>query len=210
MENRNEFIKRIQEKVTLVAVSKNRSREEIEQLYHEGILFFGENKVQQLISKAYSNDLWQWHFIGHLQTNKVKDVVSLCSLIHSVDSVRLLNEINKQAGKIDKVMDVLIQINLSDEATKYGCKREEVEILVVAAINSKNVRLRGIMVMGPLSEDKNETEKVFKEASEWFVILKKAHPFIDICSMGMSGDYNIAIENGSTMVRIGTLLFEWD
>lgn len=210
MENRKEFIKRIQEKVTLVAVSKNRSRDQIKQLYHEGILFFGENKVQQLISKAYSNDLWQWHFIGHLQTNKVKEVVSLCSLIHSVDSVRLLNEINKQAVKIDKVMDVLIQINLSDETTKFGCKREEVETLVEVAINSKNVRLRGIMVMGPLSEDKNETEKVFKETYEWFIKLKKAHPFIDTCSMGMSGDYNIAIENGSTMVRIGTLLFEWD
>lgn len=209
MENRQEFIKRLQEKVTLVAVSKNRSRDEIEQLFREGVSFFGENKVQQLTSKACSSDPWQWHFIGHLQTNKVKEVVAICSLIHSVDSLRLLNEINKQAAKISKVMDILIQINLSDESTKFGCSRDEVDVLVRSALDMTNVRLRGIMVMGPLSEDQSETKKVFKEAQQWFLKIKKAHPFIDICSMGMSGDYILAIENGSTMVRIGTKLFEW-
>jgi hypothetical protein len=210
MKNRKAFIQQLQEKVTVIAVSKNRSREQIEQLYHEGITAFGENKVQQLLSKAQPDDPWQWHFIGHLQTNKVKDVVTLCTLIHSVDSVRLLNEINKQAEKISKVMDILIQINLSDEESKYGCTREEVDNLISIASHCSHVRLRGMMVMGPLSEDKAKSEKVFREARMWFDKIKNAHPAIDVCSMGMSGDYTLAIENGSTMVRIGTLLFEWD
>jgi PLP dependent protein len=210
MKNRKNFIRQLQKKVIVIAVSKNRSRLEIEQLFHEGIFAFGENKVQQLVSKATPEDRWQWHFIGHLQTNKVKDVVSLCSLIHSVDSVRLLNEINKQASKISKVMDILIQINLSDEETKFGCAREDVDELLANAMKCMNIRVRGIMVMGPLSEDINKTESVFKEAAVWFNKIKNTHPGIDTLSMGMSGDYGLAIENGSTMVRIGTLLFEWD
>jgi pyridoxal phosphate enzyme (YggS family) len=210
MKNRKSFINQLQEKVIVIAVSKNRSRLEIEQLFHEGILAFGENKVQQLVSKATPDDRWQWHFIGHLQTNKVKEVVSICSLIHSVDSLRLLNEINKQAAKISKVMDILIQINLSDEETKFGCAREDFDELLDAAMKCMNIRVRGIMVMGPLSEDINKTESVFKEAAVWFNKIKNTHPGIDTLSMGMSGDYALAIENGSTMVRIGTLLFEWD
>ncbi len=210
MKNRKAFIEQLQKKVTVIAVSKNRSRNEIEQLFLEGITAFGENKVQQLLSKVQPDDPWQWHFIGHLQTNKVKEVVSLCTLIHSVDSLRLLNEINKQATKMSKVMDILIQINLSDEESKYGCTREDVENLVDIAHHSTNIRLRGIMVMGPLSEDKENTKKVFQEASLWFNKIKSAYPSIDICSMGMSGDYALAIENGSTMVRVGTLLFKQD
>lgn len=210
MKNRKAFIQQLQEKVIVIAVSKNRSKEQIEQLYNDGVAIFGENKVQQLLSKAQPDDPWQWHFIGHLQTNKVKDVVARCTLIHSVDSLRLLNEIDRQAKKISKVMDILIQINLSDEESKYGCTREEVESLVNVASQCANVQLRGIMVMGPLSEDKVRTEKVFQEGRLWFNRIKNAYPAIDVCSMGMSGDYTLAIENGSTMVRIGTLLFEWD
>jgi PLP dependent protein len=210
MKNRKEFIDQLQEKVTVMAVSKNRSKDEIEQLHHDGIFVFGENKVQQLTSKARNDDPWQWHFIGHLQTNKVKEVVSLCSLIHSVDSVRLLHEIDKQAAKTAKVMDILIQINLSQEESKFGCTREEVHILLDEIDHLNHVNLRGIMVMGPLSEDKNATKAVFTEARQWFDKIKNAYPSIDILSMGMSGDYEIAIESGSTMVRIGTLLFEWD
>ena len=210
MKNRKAFIQQLQKKVTVIAVSKNRSREQIEQLYHEGITVFGENKVQQLLSKAQPDDPWQWHFIGHLQTNKVKEVVARCTLIHSVDSIRLLNEIDKQAEKISKIMDILVQINLSDEDSKYGCTRAEVDDLINIASHCANVRLRGIMVIGPLSEDKERTEKVFQEARLWFNKIKNADPDIDVCSMGMSGDYKSAIENGSTMVRIGTMLFEWD
>lgn len=210
MKNRKAFIQQLQEKVIVIAVSKNRSKEQIEQLYNDGVAIFGESKVQQLLSKAQPDDPWQWHFIGHLQTNKVKDVVARCTLIHSVDSLRLLNEIDRQAKKILKVMDILIQINLSDEESKYGCTREEVESLVNVASQCANVQLRGIMVMGPLSEDKVRTEKVFQEGRLWFNRIKNAYPTIDVCSMGMSGDYTLAIENGSTMVRIGTLLFEWD
>jgi PLP dependent protein len=161
MKNRKEFIDQLQEKVTVMAVSKNRSKDEIEQLHHDGIFVFGENKVQQLTSKARNDDPWQWHFIGHLQTNKVKEVVSLCSLIHSVDSVRLLHEIDKQAAKTAKVMDILIQINLSQEESKFGCTREEVHILLDEIDHLNHVNLRGIMVMGPLSEDKNATKAVF-------------------------------------------------
>lgn len=210
MKNRKEFINQLQKKVTVIAVSKNRSRDEIEQLFHEGILIFGENKVQSLITKVLPDDPWQWHFVGHLQTNKVKDVVPVCSLIHSIDSMRLLKEVNKQAGRISKVMDILIQINLSNEESKFGCSREEVDILVNELSCLDHVNLRGIMVMGPLSEDKSKTERVFKEARQWFDKIKNAYPAIDVLSMGMSGDYDLAIELGSTMVRIGTLLFEWD
>jgi pyridoxal phosphate enzyme (YggS family) len=210
MKNRKEFIDQLKENVIVIAVSKNRSRDEIEQLYHEGISIFGENKVQELNTKARPDDPWQWHFIGHLQTNKVKDVVSRCSMIHSIDSVRLLHEVDKQATKIKKVMEILIQINLSEEESKFGCTREEVYLLLDEINRTSHVRLRGIMVMGPLSEDKNKTEAVFKEAKQWFDSIKNTHPTINILSMGMSGDYETAIENGSTMVRIGTLLFEWD
>ena len=210
MKNRKEFIEQLKEKVTVVAVSKKRSRNEIEQLFHEGISVFGENKVQELMIKANPDDPWQWHFIGHLQTNKVKDVVSRCSLIHSVDSVRLLHEINKQAAKIGKVMEILIQINLTLEESKFGCSREEVFVLLEQTDRLSHICLRGIMVMGPLSEENRSTEAVFKEAKQWFEEIKKTHPSIDILSMGMSGDYRLAIDCGSTMVRIGTLLFEWD
>lgn len=210
MKNRKEFIDQLQEKVTIVAVSKNRSREEIEQLYREGISIFGENKVQELISKTRKDDPWQWHFIGHLQTNKVKDVVSQCCLIHSVDSIRLLHEINRQAVKAAKVMDILIQINLSSEQSKFGCTREEVKPILDEISRLNHVCFRGIMVMGPLSEDKSRTLAVFCEAKQWFDKIKKTHPSIEILSMGMSGDYPLAIDSGSTMVRIGTLLFEWD
>ncbi len=210
MKTRPEFIKELQEKVTVVAVSKNRSRDEIEQLYREGIRFFGENKVQELVTKAVADDPWQWHFIGHLQTNKVKDVVARCSLIHSVDSLRLMKEVEKQAARCLKVMDILIQINLSDEQTKFGCSRDEIKELYCFARECPHIRIRGIMVMGPLTDDQTRTSNVFEEAQWWFEEMKKTHPHIDICSMGMSSDYPLAISLGSTMVRIGTLLFEWD
>ncbi len=210
MRTRTEFIKDLQEKVTLIAVSKNRSRAQIEQLYREGIKIFGENKVQQLLAKVQSDDPWQWHFIGHLQTNKVRDVVSRCSLIHSVDSLRLILEIEKQAARLMKVMEILIQINLSDEASKFGCSREDVKDLFRQAQQCEHIRVRGIMIMGPLTDDKSQTASVFREAQQWFSEMKKTHPHIDILSMGMSDDYPIAIDHGSTMVRIGTLLFEWD
>lgn len=210
MKKRTEFIQQLQEKVTVVAVSKNRSRDQIVQLYNEGIRVFGENKVQELVSKVQPDDPWQWHFIGHLQTNKVKDVVSCCSLIHSVDSKRLILEIEKQAARTHKVMDILIQINLSDETSKFGCSRDEVRELLIIAQRCEHICVRGLMVMGPLTDDSSQTASVFSEARRWFDEMKKTHPHIDILSMGMSDDYPIAIDQGSTMVRIGTLLFEWD
>jgi hypothetical protein len=210
MKKRTEFIQQLQEKVTVVAVSKHRSRDQIVQLYHEGIRAFGENKVQELVSKVQPDDPWQWHFIGHLQTNKVKDVVSCCSLIHSVDSQRLMLEIEKQAARQLKVMDILIQINLSDETSKFGCLRDEVRELFTLAQLCEHIRIRCMMVMGPLTDDTSHTASVFSEARQWFDEMKKTHPHIDILSMGMSDDYPIAIDHGSTMVRIGTLLFEWN
>ena len=141
MKKRKQFIEQLKEKVNVVAVSKKRSRDEIEQLYHEGITIFGENKVQELIIKALPDDPWQWHFIGHLQTNKVKDVVFRCSLIHSLDSIRLLHEIDKQAAKIGKVMEILIQINLSSEESKFGCTREEVRVLLDEVSRLSHVKI---------------------------------------------------------------------
>lgn len=200
---------------TLVAVSKTQPIESIQEAYHAGQRIFGENKVQELVSKYESSlpkDI-QWHLIGHLQRNKVKYVAPFVSLIHSVDSIRLLEEINKQGEKCSRVIPCLAQIFIADEETKFGF--DETEFL--QAIQSlefsvmKNISLEGLMGMATLSDDENKVRLEFRKLKTFFERLKSMKLPLNVSmkhlSMGMSNDYKIAIEEGSTFVRIGTAIF---
>lgn len=198
----------------LVAVSKTKSQGEILKLYEQGQRDFGENKVQELTAKyeALPKDI-RWHFIGHLQTNKVKYIAPFIHLIHSVDSLEILKEIDKQAKKQGQIIDCLLQFKIAQEETKYGFDLESVEkILQSADFQSlKNIQIIGVMGMATFTEDEAQVRREFKQLQEFFNTLKNKYfinnkMFKEI-SMGMSDDYKIAVEEGSTMVRIGTLLF---
>ena len=198
----------------LVAVSKTKSEEEIMELYDQGQRIFGENRVQELVQKAGSlpKDI-QWHEIGHLQTNKVKYIASFVDTIHAVDSLKILKEINKQAGKHNRVINCLLQFKIAREETKFGLDLESAENLLQAIEESPkpNVRITGVMGMATFTDDMEQVREEFKTLKSIFDRLKaewfsEDSSFREI-SMGMSGDYTIALEEGSTMVRIGTLLF---
>jgi PLP dependent protein len=192
---------------TVIAVSKTRTIEEILRLAGEGYGDFGENKAQELSDKAPFLHGIVWHFIGHLQTNKVRDVVAIADYIHSVDSIRLLETIEKEAGKQNRRINVLMQVNLADEETKFGMDSTEIPAFLSAATLCNNALLCGIMVIGPHTENEDEIRKVFHEAKRLQEDIQKNIPGFRECSMGMSGDYRIALEEGATMIRIGTLLF---
>ncbi|MHC1734082.1 MAG: YggS family pyridoxal phosphate-dependent enzyme [Erysipelotrichaceae bacterium] len=192
---------------TVVAVSKTHPIERIREVHALGFCDFGENKAQELKQKAGGIDGVTWHFIGHLQTNKVKDVVDVASWIHSVDSVKLLKEIEKQATKLNKPILVLMQVNLTDETSKTGLKKEEIDGFLKEAMLCKYATLRGIMVIGPTTDDQQWIRETFKEAKAIQVGIQKNIPSFQECSMGMSHDYQIALEEGATMIRIGTLIF---
>jgi pyridoxal phosphate enzyme (YggS family) len=199
---------------TLVAVSKTKPNEKILELYKEGQRIFGENRVQELVEKyeTLPKDI-RWHLIGHLQTNKVKYIAPFVSLIHSVDSLKLLKEINKQAKKNDRIIDVLLQFHIATETSKFGLDfQESKELLKTTEYqNFENIRVIGVMGMASFVDDESQVRKEFQSLKAIFEQLKKVFfeqegSFSEI-SMGMSGDYKIAIEEGSTMVRIGSLLF---
>tara|TARA_S200000501_G_scaffold5113_1_gene4382 strand:+ start:700 stop:1332 length:633 start_codon:yes stop_codon:yes gene_type:complete len=194
---------------TCVAVSKTKPIEDIEKIYNLGHKDFGENKVQELELKYNSlpKDI-NWHMIGHLQTNKVKKVVPLVSLIHSVDSLKLLKTINKESKKLNKITDCLIQINISNEDSKYGFSEDQLDFLNKNSLNKyQNIRIRGLMGMASFSNDKNIVEKEFDFLKQIFNELKNELTDFDILSMGMSNDYKIALEAGSNMIRIGSKIF---
>lgn len=200
--------------VTLVAVSKTKSNQQILEAYHEGQLIFGENKVQELVQKYESlpKDI-QWHMIGHLQRNKVKYIVPFVSLIHGVDSYKLLKEINKESVKNNRVADVLIQMHIAQEETKHGFTFDEVQEMFNDSEFSlmNNIRIRGLMGMASYVDDQSQISDEFRGLYNLFLTLQshffKYNPNYDILSMGMSGDYQLAIEEGSTMVRIGSSIF---
>jgi pyridoxal phosphate enzyme (YggS family) len=203
-------------KTTLVAVSKTKSIAAIKELYDIGQRDFGENYVQELVEKQ--NQLPQdirWHFIGHLQTNKVKYIASFVHLIHGIDSFKLLKEVNKQAQKNNTVIDVLLQMHISQEETKFGLDENELEELITMNFGHKsnefdNVRIMGLMGMASFSEDENLVRNEFKNLKRIFdkyAQLQTSNLKLQILSMGMSADYKIALEEGSNMVRIGSLLF---
>ena len=192
--------------ITLVAVSKTKPIEDILELYDLGHRDFGENYVQELAEKAEQlpTDL-RWHFIGHLQTNKVKSIVPFIYLIHGVDSLKLLKEIDKQAAKNKRVIDCLLQVHIAQEETKFGF--DESEFLNLELKQFLNVRIKGLMGMASLTDDINKIRIELKSLKILFDKLKIQSPELTILSMGMSADYKIAIEEGSNMVRIGSLLF---
>ncbi len=191
---------------TLMAVSKTRSREEVEAAAAAGIRVFGENKVQELKIKVHENDPFEWHLIGHLQTNKVKDAVRLTSMIHSVDSLHLLEAIDHEAAKQHKQMPILFQINIAAETTKSGFTIQEAEYALTQLDHYPHINVKGIMVIGPNTDDEARIREVFALAKQFYDNHQKQYQF-DTLSMGMSHDYSLALEYGSTLIRIGTLIF---
>ncbi len=197
--------------VTLVAVSKTKPNEDIQALYSLGQRDFGENYVQELVDKyaVLPKDI-RWHFIGHLQSNKVKYIAPFVHLIHGVDSFKLLQEINKQAAKSGRMIDCLLQVHIAQEETKFGMDEAELEVALSAMAELSNVHIVGMMGMGSFSDDPKKVRGEFhylKTLYTKFGELEIVSSEWRILSMGMSGDYTIAIEEGSTMVRIGSLLF---
>lgn len=199
--------KKIGTSVNIIAVSKNNPKSSILECFHSGHIDFGENRVQELCEKAKSlPDEINWHMIGKLQRNKVKYIVSFIHLIHSVDSVKLLNEIDKQSKKINRIINVLIQVHIAKEKTKSGFSYDEAEILLSKKNNLNNINIIGLMGMSTFTSDKKIISDEFKKLNEFYVKWKSKHNF-SILSMGMSNDYMLAIENGSNLIRIGSLIF---
>ena len=202
--------KSIPEEVTLVAVSKTKPNEDILEVYNAGQRVFGENKVQEMTQKweDLPKDI-EWHMIGHLQRNKVKYMAEFVSLIHGVDSFRLLKEINKQGAKYNRVIPCLLQMHIAEEDTKFGLDEKELQ----AIVNSDefkamvNIKIKGLMGMATFTDNEHQIRKEFQSLKTIYSNLKQTLPNLDTLSMGMSGDYKIAIEEGSTMVRIGSSIF---
>ena len=194
--------------VTLVAVSKTKPIEDIEALYQLGQRDFGENYVQELVDKQSNlpNDI-RWHFIGHLQSNKVKYIAPFVHLIHGVDSLKLLKEIDKQAAKNNRIIDCLLQVHIATEETKFGMDEQELKDAIDQLHLFQHVRVCGLMGMASFSDDKEKVRAEFKSLYHLFTQSAISNQPSAILSMGMSGDYTIAIEEGSNMVRIGSLLF---
>lgn len=202
------------EGVTLVAVSKFQPIEAIAEAYAAGQRIFGESRPQELVAKynELPKDI-EWHMIGHLQTNKVKYIVPFVSLIHSVDSLKLAEAINELAAKVNdrgRVVDVLLQLHIAQEETKFGWDAAELEQILQNDILKplKNIRIRGLMGMASLTDDRAQVCREFAGLHNVFITFKEKYlPQMDVLSMGMSGDYLLAIEQGATMVRIGSTIF---
>ena len=209
-ENIANFKKKIPENVTLVAVSKTKPISDLQEAYNAGQRIFGENKVQEMVEKydALPKDI-QWHMIGHLQRNKVKYMAHFVNLIHGVDSLKTLEEINKQAAKHDRIIKCLLQASIADEETKFGLSFDEIKVILtskeIAAM--KNIAIVGLMGMATFTENETQINSEFSSLKNLFDDLKKSNPTLEILSMGMSGDYEIAIKNGSTMIRVGSSIF---
>lgn len=207
--NLRSIIDNIPKKVSLVAVSKTKPMELIKNAYDCGQRDFGENKVQELVNKfeLLPKDI-KWHMIGHLQRNKVKYIAPFVYLIHSVDSVRLLNEINKQAEKNNKTISVLLQIDISDDNTKFGFSFNEIDTLLNSDLINElnNVKIEGLMGMASFTLNEETIKNQFTSLKNLYHSYKKKLNF-KILSMGMSGDYKIAIECGSNLIRLGSSIF---
>lgn len=213
-ENLLQVRQQLQGNVRLVAVSKYHTEAEILEAYHAGQRIFGESRVQELQVKRNNlpKDI-QWHFIGHLQLNKVKYIAEYIHLIHAVDSLKLLEEINKQAGKYQRVIPCLLQLHVAQEETKYGFTVEECNDFLERGDwkDLENVRIAGIMCMATNTDDKERIRRDFHTARSFYEMAKERHfahlDYFKECSWGMSNDYGIAIEEGSTMIRVGSRIF---
>ncbi|MDC1030991.1 YggS family pyridoxal phosphate-dependent enzyme [Flavobacteriaceae bacterium] len=194
--------------VTLIAVSKTKPQSDLIEAYEAGQRDFGENKIQEMSEKweHLPKDI-HWHMIGHVQTNKVKYMAPFVHLIHAVDSMKLLKEIQKQALKNNRTIGCLIQIRIAQEETKFGLPAEELSSLVEEAKQFPNVAIKGLMGMASFTSNQEQVRQEFKNLAEIFSAFKLVNPESTILSMGMSGDYQMAIEEGSTMIRVGSKIF---
>lgn len=220
-DNLNEVKKRITEaaaragrnpdEITLIAVSKTKPAEMVKEIYDAGIREFGENKVQEITTKSaiLPNDI-NWHMIGHLQRNKVKQVIDKVSLIHSVDSMRLAEMISSEAVKKNITVSILLEVNIANEETKFGFKKDEVIQLFPEIAALPNIFVRGLMTSAPIVDNPEDNRQYFRELHQLCVDLKAKNidnTSMDYLSMGMTGDYEVAIEEGATHVRVGTAIF---
>lgn len=208
--NHNNSLNRIKDeidkKVKIVVVSKTRSEKEILDIYKKGHKNFGENKVQEILEKheKLPKDI-RWHFIGHLQTNKVRYIIPFISLIHSVDSIKLLKEINKRAKAKNKVINCLIQVKIANEESKYGFKINEISDVISYASELENILIKGLMGMATNTDNNNLIDREFKLLNKEFKKYKSK--IFNVLSMGMSNDYKLAISNESNMIRLGSIIF---
>ena len=202
---------RSRDEVTLIAVSKTKPVEMLQEIYDENIRDFGENKVQELCSKMEQlpSDI-RWHMIGHLQRNKVKYIVGKVELIHSVDTYRLAEEINIQAKKQTVIVPILVEVNIAHEESKFGISAEDAILLVEEISKLENIRIKGLMTIAPYVENPEDNRLYFRKIKQLSVDITNKNidnVFMEILSMGMTGDYMVAIEEGATMVRVGTGIF---
>jgi pyridoxal phosphate enzyme (YggS family) len=197
---------KLPETVTLVAVSKTKPNTDILEAYSSGQRVFGENKAQELVKKQEElpKDI-QWHMIGHLQRNKVKFIAPFIALIHAVDNLKLLQEIDKRAAQNNRKIDCLLQVHIAKEDTKFGFEIQELKEVLLATSSFKNISIVGLMGMATFTDDNNQIKEEFKSLKTVFDSIKNDK--ITILSMGMSGDYPLSIEQGSTMVRVGSAIF---
>ncbi len=197
--------------VTLIAVSKTKPVSMIEQVMEEGVIDFGENKVQELCDKIETiNQPLHWHLIGHLQRNKVKYIADKVYLIHSVDSLRLAEQINEEGKKKDTIVNILIEVNIANEDTKFGVTKEETLPLVQEIAKLSNVRIKGLMTIAPYVDNPEDNRIHFANLRNLLIDIKSKNIDnidMDILSMGMTGDFEVAIEEGATMIRVGTGIF---
>lgn len=213
MEKHCMLSKRDPKDVTLIAVSKTKPLSMVNEAIAAGQFVFGENKVQEMcekheVLKDYPEI--QWHLIGHLQTNKVKKAVLSACMIHSVDSLMLAKEIDKQASKINKVQDILLEVNVAEEESKFGFSLKEAEEVIPDILALNNVRLRGFMTVAPYTDNPENNRCYFRSLKQLMVDIQSKYQDnknIDVLSMGMSGDYTVAIEEGATHIRVGTSIF---
>jgi len=197
--------------IKLIAVTKTIDTDRIKNVYDYGILDMGENKVQELLLKYDKLDQsCKWHLIGHLQTNKVKYIIDKVQMIHSVDSLQLAKEIDAQASKLSKIIDILIQVNVSGEESKFGISPDEVHEFIKIISRFRNISLRGMMTIAPYAKNPEDVRPVFKKLNNIYIDIKREsidNINMDYLSMGMSNDFEIAIEEGASIVRIGTGIF---
>ena len=209
-QNLNNFTKLIPQQVKLVAVSKTKPISDIQEAYDAGQRDFGENRIQEMVNKyeVLPKDI-EWHMIGHLQRNKVKYMAHFVSLIHGVDSFKTLKEINKQAKKHNRIINCLLQARIAKEETKFGLSFNEIENIIASEElrELKNIKIIGLMGMASFTDDTNQIKNEFNGLNTFFQKLKTQNAELKTLSIGMSGDYKIAIENGSNMIRVGSAIF---
>jgi pyridoxal phosphate enzyme (YggS family) len=210
VKNYNTILSKIPKEVTLVAVSKTKPISDIEVLYKAGQRIFGENRVQELTEKhtTLPKDI-EWHMIGHLQSKKVKYIAPFVSLIHSVDSIKLLQEINKQGAKNNRKIDCLLQFYIAQESSKFGFELNDIIPFIKEELSAlNNINIKGVMGMATFTDNETVVRQEFKKLKSIFDGLKQNHlPNLEIISMGMSGDFELAITEGSNMVRVGSSIF---